>query len=220
MNERIEHADRDALTRAVADGIAGILRDAVARKGEARIALSGGSTPGPVYERLSADESVPWSRTVVTLADERLTPEGHADSNETLVRRTLLKGAGAAARFEPLREGQESLPPQDVILLGMGSDGHVASLFPGARELGAALAPSAPAVLRVVPDPLPAHAPYHRLTLTLPTILEADHLVLAITGEEKRSVLERASGDGPVDELPVRALLRAGHSHLTIHWAA
>lgn len=219
MSNFVDFESREDLHRATAGLMADGLKAATAERGEAFLALSGGGTPAPVYEALSVDASVPWDKVEVTLADERLTPPGHADSNETLVRNTLLKNDGAAASFSALDDTVERLPRQDVILLGMGGDGHFASLFPGAAELPAALDPAARPVMRVVPDPMPAHAPYERLTLTLPAILDAEHLILAITGAEKRAVLEEATNGGPVEDLPIRALLRADHPSLLIHWA-
>lgn len=220
MSNFVDFESRSDLVKSTAGIIADALRAAIAERGNAKIALSGGSTPGPIYEALSGYGAVEWDKVDVTLADERLTPPGHPDSNESLVRKTLMKNHAAGARFLPLNEDAATLPRQDVIVLGMGGDGHFASLFPNAPQLRDALRPGAPPVLRMVPDPLPDNAPYQRLTLSLATILDAEQLILVVTGDDKRAVLTRASKEeGPVEDLPIRALLRAEHPNLLIHWA-
>ncbi|MEM9838930.1 MAG: 6-phosphogluconolactonase [Pseudomonadota bacterium] len=211
--------DREALYSDAETRIISALSSGVADRGEAHMALSGGSTPAPIYERLSAYDKLDWSKVTVTLVDERMTEPNDPASNEVLVRNTLLKDAASSATFTPITEGQASVPQQDIMLLGMGGDGHFASLFPTAEELQDGLYASAPAVLRMTPNPLPANAPFPRLTLTLPTILASRALVLAITGDEKRGVLDSAQEAGPTEDLPISALLRADHPNLTILWA-
>ncbi|NNU15614.1 6-phosphogluconolactonase [Parvularcula sp. ZS-1/3] len=219
MNDLTTFDTRVTLIERCAEHLASAIKAAIEKNGVARVALSGGSTPGPVYELLSRDNSVDWPKVEVTLADERLTPPGHEASNETLVRKTLLQNEGAKASFFHLDDQRADFPKLDVVFLGMGPDGHFASLFPGAAELPAALAGDAPDVMRVVPDPMPAHAPFERATLSLRAILETPTLLLAITGDEKRAVFEEAQQPGPAEELPIRALLRAEHPNLSIYWA-
>lgn len=219
MSELRTFENREALCDAAAAAMASALRQAVEARGQGRAALAGGSTPKPIYEQLGRNATVPWDKIVLTLTDERLTPPGDPASNEAMIRESLLRGPGAAATLEPLREGQSSIPAQDFMLLGMGTDGHFASLFPGAEELADGLAPSAPPVLRMTPNPMPAHAPFPRLSLSLAAVLSGREIVVAITGEEKRAVLDKATEDGPVEELPVRALLRSDHPRLNIFWA-
>lgn len=219
MNERHMFPDRHALYDASADFLATAILDAQRDRGEALIALSGGSTPGPIYRRLGSETRIDWKRVTVTLADERLTEPGDPDSNEALVRRTLLDGPASAARLVPLTEDTKLPGAIDALLLGMGNDGHIASLFPTAQELPLALSPNAPDVIRITPDPLPANAPYPRVSLSLGAILSAHRVLLAITGDDKRTTLETAEQDGPAQELPVRAILHAGHPHLSVFWA-
>jgi len=219
MNSLTTFDSREALYADAAERMAEALQRGIAAVGSAFMALSGGSTPAPIYESLSKSTAVDWSKVSVTLADERMTEPGDPASNEVLVRNTLLQGPGKSAAFVPLFEDQETLPNQDVALLGMGGDGHFASLFPTADELEEGLDAQAPAVLRMTPNPLPANAPFPRLTLSLPTILAAKTLLLAITGEEKKAVLEQAGKPGPVRDLPIRALLAANHPNFTILWA-
>ena len=220
MSNLITFDSRDALYAAAADAMALALKEGLLARGTGHVALSGGSTPAPIYERLSTDGSVDWTKVTVTLADERMTEPGDPASNEVLVRNTLLQNEAKDATFAPLGEGQAKLADQDVILLGMGGDGHFASLFPTAKELNQGMDAHAGSVLRMTPDPLPANAPFPRLTLSLAAILRAKQLILAITGEEKRSVLEQANTPGDVRELPIRALLAADHPDFTIVWAS
>ena len=196
--------------------IATILEDAIAARGVASIALSGGRSPGPVLKALSG-ASLDWSKVLVTLVDERWVAPDHADSNERLVRETLLQGPAAAARFLGMKNeaadayaGQAAceaafaaLPwPLDIVLLGMGEDGHTASLFPEAAELAEGLSTKA---LTIAVTP-PA-APHQRMSLTASAILKSRHVFLQIGGAAKKAVYDRALEGGPVEELPIRLAL-------------
>ncbi|MEE4210302.1 MAG: 6-phosphogluconolactonase [Parvularcula sp.] len=219
MTNIVEHQSREDLEEFLACEFANDLCNALQRHDRAGIALSGGSTPRPIYERMSRDSRISWERVDVTLADERLTDPDSEDSNEHLVKTTLLTNAAAKARFFPLRSEGDLPCPVDTIILGMGEDGHFASLFPTAKELDAGLSSRDPAVLRMTPDPLPEGAPYPRMSLTLPTILSIPIIRVAMTGKTKRQVFREARQPGPAHELPIRALIAAGHPHLTVHWA-
>jgi len=216
-----------ALAAALADAVAAALRNALASRGRATLALSGGTTPGPFLAAL-ATRALDWTRVIVTLADERWVPVGHPRANATLVRDTLLQGAAAVARFVPLyveaptpeaglvevAAGIDALPlPFDAVVLGMGEDGHIASLFPDGDHLAAALDPHTRA--RVLPMRAPA-AGEPRITLTLPVLAGARSVFLLITGEPKRAVLERASDDA---SLPVHALLARVSAPVAVYWA-
>ena len=196
--------------------IAATLEQAIATHGVATLALSGGRSPRPVLESLSASLS-DWSKVIVTLVDERWVDPTDADSNEQLVRDSLLQGPAAAARFVPMKNaaadaylGQPAaeadlaaLPwPLDIILLGMGDDGHTASLFPQAKELDEGLSSTA---LTIAVTP-PA-APHQRLSLTAHAILSSRHIFLQISGPAKKAVYDRALAGGPVEELPIRIAL-------------
>lgn len=208
--------DAEALAEALAGEVAARLRAAVSARGEAALALSGGNTPRRFLQRLSA-QPLDWARVAVTLVDERWVPADHDRSNARLVSRFLLQGPAAAARLIPLyrplpapeaalAEVERGLPATiDVAVLGMGTDGHTASFFPGGDRLDDALDPATPA--RVLPMRAPG-AGEPRITLTLAALLAVPHLYLHIEGEEKRAVLQRAlSGEGQDAALPIRAVL-------------
>ena len=213
-----EHHFADSAQAAadIAARIAALLEQAIATRGVATLALSGGRSPRPVLESLSASLS-DWSKVIVTLVDERWVDPTDPDSNEKLVRDTLLQGPAAAARFVPMKNaaadaylGQPTaeadfvaLPwPLDIILLGMGDDGHTASLFPEARELDEGLSSTA---LTIAVTP-PA-APHQRLSLTAHAILSSRHIFLQISGAAKKAVYDRTMAGGPVEELPIRVAL-------------
>ncbi len=198
------------------------MRFAIAARGVGLVALSGGNTPRETY-RAMAKLDLPWEKIVVTLVDERWVDETSPESNARLVRETLLQGPAAAARFVPLKgEGAapdddaraadarlRALPlPFDFMLLGVGEDGHFASLFPHSPALKAGLALDSKAVCMAVPAGENGRAPsLPRLTLTLAEIARTRTLVLLLS-EEKRKVLEAAEAD-PRSPLPLRALLEA-----------
>ncbi|WP_342129170.1 6-phosphogluconolactonase [Hydrogenophaga sp. OTU3427] len=218
--------DGDTLAQALAADIAGRLRAAVAERGQALLAVSGGRSPVPLFQQL-ARQALPWARVTVLLVDERCVPPGHADSNSALVRQHLLQGPAAAAHWLPFfdtlpgfdaRQGLaraallaltdaaqqrlSALPwPLDVAVLGMGEDGHTASLFLGAAGLAQALLSERPLAWTV-----PATAPHARLTLTLPTLLAARCLVLPLAGANKHAVFRQACA-APTADLPISLVL-------------
>jgi 6-phosphogluconolactonase len=221
-------ADREALASALADTIAGRLSGAIERRGAALLAVSGGSTPGRLFEILSSME-IAWDKVTVTLVDERFVPPFSPRANAALVTGRLLQGRAATARFVPLFRDNESpeqaavesglqiasLPlPFDAVILGMGTDGHTASFFPDAAELPSLLDPSNHTTLAAVHA---ASAGEPRLTLTLARIIEAAFLALHIEGEEKRGVFDRALVDG--ERLPIRAVLDAAPRPVEVYWA-
>lgn len=214
--------DAATLAQALADVVAGHLRDGLAQRGQALLILSGGSTPVPFFERL-ARADLAWSQVSVTLADERWVPATDADSNARLVQRHLLQGPAAQARWLPLVnasptpvEGQPeveralaSLPwPADVVVLGMGGDGHTASLFPHDAALGVALdeREDAPRCLAVAAPEQP-NVPLPRITLSRRALLDARLLTLHITGASKWTLLHQVLAPGPVQDYPVRLAL-------------
>ncbi|GAA3875468.1 6-phosphogluconolactonase [Celeribacter arenosi] len=220
----IEYADRDALMLGLANKIAGELRAALNHNDRATFCVPGGSTPGPVFETLSAVH-LDWSRVDVMLNDERWVDETSPRSNTALLKRTLLKDQAAAARMVPLYTDrptpEEGLPlllkgvkdalPIDVLLLGMGTDMHTASLFPGADQLDLALSDEAPELLAMrAPG-----APEARITLSAQALKSAIATHLLITGDEKRAALETARGASAQDA-PVSLFL----PEASVHWAA
>ena len=222
--------DNDSLLDALVARIAMQLRKGIALRSVASLAVSGGRTPEPLLRRLAAEE-LDWSRVKVTLTDERWVPDDHADSNARLVHNTLFQGDARQAEFIPLYQAgadpyiaapavnarlQQLALPLDVVVLGMGDDGHTASWFPGAAELDRALqAPDEERCCAITP-PTAAHS---RMTLTLPMVLKARLLLLYIVGQNKLQTLQRAKVDGPVEELPVRALLHQSETALQIYFA-
>lgn len=244
-----EFGDREALARALSADIADRLKQAIAAHGVATLAVSGGTTPRLMFERLAGHE-LPWDRVVVTLVDERFVPPDSPRSNERLVAENLLQGPAARARFIPLYRHAPDLPdamreaeselrsvrwPLDVVVLGMGNDGHTASLFPGLPNLAQLLDPASPAMLGAAIVPAPGetratltmaeammnphtggNAGELRLTLTLPRIASAQCLALHIEGADKRAVLDRALGGA---DLPIRRVLEAAITPTQIYWA-
>jgi len=227
-----------ATPAAIAAHIAAALRAAIAARGRASLAVSGGKSPVPMFEALR-EQDLDWSKVTVVLVDERVVPRDHEASNTALVTRLLLQGPAAAAHFVPFfgelpaqfnaevldalvhgaTERIADLPwPLDVAVLGMGEDAHTASLFPGKPALAEteALAVGEDAFL-LVPDPLPPEAPFPRVSLTLSRLVAARSLLLMITGEAKRAVLE-AARTRPAHEAPIHALL-AATPDLAIHWS-
>jgi 6-phosphogluconolactonase len=217
---RRDFVDPEALAEALAGAVARDLRAAIARRGVASLALSGGRTPARFFAAL-ASQTLPWDKVAVTLVDERWVPPDDARSNEALLRAALLQGPPAAARFVSLVTAEATpeeglaevsgriagLPqPFDVVVLGMGADGHTASFFPGGDRLGEALDPRSAAA--VLPQRAPG-AGEPRITLTLPLIAGAGRVYLHIEGAEKAEVLEAALTEGPAEAMPVRAVLRA-----------
>ena len=194
----------------------------------AAIVVSGGSTPAPVYSYM-AHKELDWHRVHVLLSDERWVAADHRDSNENMLRTALERSRAAYAQIVPfvdltksidkrcseLNEEIGSLPlPFTSVLLGMGDDGHFASLFPDASELPQALDLQSPDSFVPVAT---ASSPYPRISMTLAALLRSDEILLLISGAEKRDVLERAAAPG--SELPVSHLLRQLRVPVDVFWA-
>ena len=209
----------DACAARLTDALAAALTDT----GKAIFAGSGGSTPAPIYRRM-AGADLDWSRIAVTLIDERYVPETSPDSNAALLKQTLLTGPAAAARFVPLFQpavtvdraaalAAHALAAEggklDAVLLGMGEDGHICSMFPNSPTLKTLLSPALRPTVLGVPHGRDGTAPsLERLTINLPYLMSARRVVLAITGAAKRAVFEReAAGDPAVQ--PIAALIAA-----------
>ncbi len=182
----------------IADWLEARLQAALER--EAAISVPGGSTPFPIFEALVARE-LGFARLDVWPNDDRIVPEDHEASNTGKIRALFApKGAEVIALGEGL-----AVPPFALVWLGMGEDGHIASLFPNTDPQ----VDDPQAVRRLTPDPLPAHAPFDRITLTLPSLLATAELMFVIRGDEKRRVFE-AAARGENDR-PVARLLKAAH---------
>lgn len=227
--DRRSFADKPTLARELAESVADRIRNAIATRGSAAIAVSGGSTPGKFFQALGKTKDIAWDKVVVTLVDERWVDETSDRSNAGLVNEKMLQGPAATAKFFPLYSGGKEpdatriaktnalmaeLPkPFAAVILGMGNDGHTASFFPGGDTLDEALTSEGPTLAIRAPG-----AGEPRITFTLPRLLETDGLYLHIEGEEKAKVLDAALGDGPVEDMPVRAVLRSG-APISVYWS-
>lgn len=219
---------QEAVAQTLADHVAECLRLQLAEKPEATLVVSGGSTPLPFFRALR-EKPLEWARVKVALADERWVPESDPASNVALVKSELLQGAAADARFVLFhyenKDPLDALPeleaaaaeltlPIDVLVLGMGNDGHTASLFPDAPELASAMNPKGERRVMVMTPPSQEH---QRVTLTLPVLAQARFKALHLKGEDKIATLARAA-DVPADwsAMPIRAFLQAG---LNVYWS-
>ena len=215
----------DQLAGELALTVSNALRSAIAERGAATLVVSGGRSPIAFFERL-AQQELDWTKVTISLADERWVPVGHADSNERLVRDHLLQGRAAKARFVGLYQAHASLegaaqkaeaalaalPPIDVLVLGMGDDGHTASLFPNSPNLAEAL--QADGTRRCWPMLAPT-VPHQRLTMSRALLATANYTVLSISGSAKLTTLSAALASDDVAAMPIRAFLQPT---LEIYW--
>jgi 6-phosphogluconolactonase len=207
----------DALADAASRAVSGRLAEALRTRGRAALVATGGRSPGAVYDRLSR-APLDWARVVVTLSDERCVEADDPASNARLVRERLLTGAAARAHLlslwpQPAPEALAALRPFDAVLLGMGEDGHVASLIPGDPGLAEALETGE--ALRAVPAGF-GKPPTARVTLTLSALLDAHAIFLLIAGDAKRDVMRRAEAG---EDLPVARVLSQSKVPVRIFWA-
>ena len=211
--------DNAAMVAALSERIARCLADAIAARGEASLLVSGGRSPIALFKALRT-RSLAWDKVTVSLVDDRWVTADDEASNARLVREHLLQDAAAAARFVPLA-GDEASPEAgmtaaltrfspladgaDVLVLGMGEDGHTASIFPCAAERDQALAMDHDAPLIAVH---PTTAPHARISLTLAAILKCRQLFLPLAGKGKQAVYQQALAGSDPRELPIRAILQ------------
>lgn len=217
-------ASAAALAETAADAVAEALSQGLRERGAASLVATGGRSPGPVYDHLQR-ALLDWSKVTVTLSDERFVPPHDPASNERLVRDRLLADKAASAAFVPLyseaadpeaaaqaaEAGLRALAPFDVMLLGMGEDGHVASLIPGSPVLEKGMDAAGERFLLGVPAGV-GSPPLARITLTLPALLSARKILVLVSGEAKRQVIEAGAG------LPVHALLEAAKGRIRVLW--
>jgi 6-phosphogluconolactonase len=215
IRQRIDFSNRDSLARHLSHCIGQNLSAAITRQGHAVLAVSGGTTPVLLFDHLSKTQ-IAWEKVKITLVDERQVPADSPRSNARLVQTHLMQNEAAAASFVPLyRNPQaEKLPPFSVAVLGMGTDGHTASFFPGGDTLAEALNPKS---TRAIIEIIAPGAGEARLTFTLPRLLSAGFLVLHIEGRDKAEVLEKACTADDVMAMPIRAVLKAPLA-LNIYW--
>lgn len=207
----------DALADAAADAVESRLAGALDARGRASLVATGGRAPGPVYDRLR-EAPIDWSHVAVTLSDERQVDADSPNSNARLLRERLFQGPAAAARFLPLTDYAEpalkKLLPFDAVMLGMGEDGHVASLIPGSPVLAEAMDPQGQALVAESPAGF-GSPPVPRITLTLAALMQSRAIFLLIAGDAKRQVIDRALAG---EDLPVRAILAQQDVPVRVFW--
>ena len=216
---------RAELEETLTKNISSQLKNSITETGGASLMVSGGSTPVILFKRL-AQTKLAWQRVFVGLVDERWVPPNHQDSNEKLLRENLLQYEAKEALFLGLKttavtpeDGVYELrnsfkPPFTTVVLGMGNDGHTASWFPHTSQL-----PYLFTSTETLGVCHPRDAPHHRITLTLSAVLACKQIVIHITGDEKRAMLEKAMEEGSTEDIPIRAVLRQDKTPVTVYWA-
>ena len=225
----LEFENTSALDAELVSKVVDLLTMAIDQHGYASLVVSGGRTPKGFFHLLS-QEFLDWSKVTVTLADERWVDADHKDSNEKLVQENLLINEAHGARFVALKNsassalsGEESIG-QDlstigrftVVILGMGDDGHTASLFPGSETLSAGLDKESGRHCLAVQ---PLDAPHERMSMTLPRLLDSDQIIVHVCGENKGKVLAMADAGEDPFELPIRAVLQQSTTPVVVYWA-
>jgi len=227
-----DYDDAGEMADAVAGDIAFVIESAIDARGACVIALSGGKTPIPIYAKL-AETKLDWKRVTIIPTDERIVPLGDPLSNVTMIAKMFLpKGARVmpivsdkAADYKAAGRSADALMqdlhwPIDLCLLGVGADGHTASIFPGPDFDEAIAGPNERRALGVMPDPLPAEAPVPRISLSRAAIVSAKALMIAVTGDAKRKVIEEAIKQGPSSKYPIGRVLADAELPVDIHWSA
>lgn len=227
-----DYEDPAELADAVAGDVGFIIESALDARGQCLLALPGGQTPLPIYEKL-AKAKVDWKRVTIIPTDERIVAMTDPLSNAAALAKIFLpKGARVVPVISEKAPDYRSAGmaadarlqdfpwPPDLVWLGVGADGHTASIFAGPDLDDALNAPKARRAVGVMPDPLPAEAPVARVTLTKAAILSARTVMLVLTGKDKKKLLERALKEGAGSSLPVGRVLADAEQAIDIHWSA
>jgi 6-phosphogluconolactonase len=225
-----EYDSLDELADAVAGDVGFIIESAIDARDASLVAVPGGTTGPAIFTKL-AKAKMPWKKVTLIPTDDRIVPVESDQSNVRELARAFLP---LGARVIPLTGGGgddykmagnaadarlQDLPwPPDLVWLGVGKDGHTASIFPGADMQSALEAPKARRAVGVMPDPLPPEAPVARVTLTRASILSARTVLITVTGQEKRDLLEQAIADGHSSRLPIGRVLAEAEQPIDIHW--
>lgn len=224
-----EYESADELADAVAGDVGFIIESALDARDECLLALPGGKTPLPVYERL-AKRKFPWRKVTIVPGDDRLVAVDHELSNAAMLARIFMPlgarvvpiasaelGVRQAGEAANARMADLKWPP-DLCWLGIGEDGHTASILPGANAEEALSSPKR--AIGVTPDPLPPEAPVARVTMTRTAILQARAILITVTGEKKKTILEAAIEDGAKSRYPIGRVLADAEQPIDIHWSA
>ncbi|MBT6319576.1 MAG: 6-phosphogluconolactonase [Porticoccaceae bacterium] len=225
----VEFENTSALDIELAEKVAALLAADIQARGKASLVVSGGRTPMGFFHLLS-QQLLDWSSVTVTLADERWVDADHQDSNEKLVRENLLINEAHQAQFISLKSAAKNAVDAEseceqalasagqftVVILGMGDDGHTASLFPGTEALALGLDMNSGRTAIAV---TPTAAPHQRMSMTLPRLLNAGQVIIHISGSSKQDVLLAAQNGDNAAELPIRAILGQQVAPLSVYWA-
>ncbi|WAJ69114.1 6-phosphogluconolactonase [Catenovulum adriaticum] len=225
----VEYSDTSDLNAQFAQRVAGLLANAIETKGQASLVVSGGRTPLPFFKALS-NADIDWSKVAITLADERWVEQSSDASNTALVLQNLIQNKASKATFVELKTSEDSAFgaeasvsanlnslsfPIDVLILGMGEDGHTASLFPCSEQIDQGLSSD-----KVCLAVQPTTAPHERMSLTLKSLLNSEQIFVHLVGESKKVVLDKALAGDDVKEMPIRAILKQDSTPVDVIWAA
>ncbi len=211
MNEVAQSGAVTWASRADAEAVAAHIATAVERRSARILAVPGGSTPLEIFDILSTMD-LPWKELYLMLTDDRIVAQDHEASNFG-----KLTNAFSSTKAKLIELAEDTVPPRaDIVWLGMGADGHIASLFPNMKA-SAQSDKNSPLVVRTVPDPLPPEAPFERLSLNKAALIDTNELIIVVRGADKKTILEQAiKGE---HDLPIAQLIKAASCPITIFWS-